>query len=110
MSMTVVVTRNVSDRTRGFLASTMLELSPGVYSAPRISPVVRERIWRVLTEWFRLERDASVVMIWQDRDVPGGQAVRTLGSPPIHLIEIDGIVLACRPLADRAGISSAPGG
>jgi len=96
MSMTVVVTRNVRDRIRGFLASTMLELAPGVYSAPRISPAVRERIWNVLAEWFLDEVDASIVMLWADTSLPGGQAVRTLGSPPIQLVEIDGLVLACR--------------
>jgi CRISPR-associated protein Cas2 len=97
MSMTVVVTRNVSSRVRGFMASTMLELSPGVYSAPRISPAVRERIWHVLQNWFPNERDASIVMIWQERDIPCGQAVRTLGSPPIQLVDVDGIVLARCP-------------
>ena len=96
MSMTVVVTRNVSSRVRGFLASAMLELSPGVYSAPRISPAVRERLWTVVAGWFLNERDASVVMIWQDRDMPGGQAVRTLGSPPIALVDVDGLILARR--------------
>lgn len=97
MSMTVVVTRNVSSRVRGFLASAMLELAPGVYSAPRISPAVRDRIWDVLKDWFPNERDAAVIMIWQERDVPGGQAVRTLGSPPIDFVDVDGLVLARRP-------------
>lgn len=96
MSMTVMVTRNASGRVRGFLASTMLELSPGVYSAPRMSPAVRERVWSVLTNWFPGERDASVVMIWQTRDQPGGQAVRTLGVPPVNLCEVDGLLLARR--------------
>lgn len=96
MSMTVVVTRNVSSRVRGFVASTMLELVPGVYSAPRISPAVRERVWTVLSDWFPNERDASIIMIWQERDVPGGQAVRTLGSPPIEFLEVDGLILARR--------------
>jgi len=95
--MTVVVTRNVSSRVRGFLASAMLELAPGVYSAPRISPAVRNRIWNVLKDWFPNERDASIIMIWQEREVPGGQAVRTLGSPPIDFISMDGLVLARRP-------------
>lgn len=97
MSMTVIVTRNVSGRMRGLLASTMLELSPGVYSAPRISPAVRERIWAVLTGWFPAETDASVVMLWQEHGVPGGQAVKMLGCPPIEFVEVDGIVLARRP-------------
>ncbi|QGU33449.1 type I-E CRISPR-associated endoribonuclease Cas2e [Thermochromatium tepidum] len=97
MSMTVVVTRNVSARVRGFLASAMLELAPGVYSAPRISPAVRERIWSVLADWFPNEEGASIVMIWQEREMPGGQAVRTLGTPPIAFAEVDGLILARRP-------------
>lgn len=103
MSMTVVVTRNVSGRTRGFLASVMLELSPGVYSAPRISPAVRERVWSVLRSWFANEHDASVVMIWQERDQPGGQAVRTLGSPPVTLADVDGLLLGRRDNTSRVG-------
>ncbi len=94
MSMTVVVTRNVSDRVRGFLASAMLELAPGVYSAPRISPGVRERVWSVLADWFRNEREASIVMLWADTGMPGGQSVLTLGSPPMKLIEVDGLLVA----------------
>jgi CRISPR-associated protein Cas2 len=101
MSMTVVVTRNVSGRVRGFLASAMLELAPGVYSAPRISPAVRQRIWTVLSDWFPNERDASVVMIWQEREIPGGQAVHVLGSLPIDLVEVDGLILGRRDMAPK---------
>lgn len=96
MSMTLVVTRNVSDRVRGFLASSMLELAPGVYSAPRISAAVRERIWNVLCAWFPNEPEASVVMVWADQATPGGQTVRTLGLPPIDLVELDGLVISRR--------------
>lgn len=98
MSMTVVVTRNVSDRIRGFIASTMLELAPGVYSAPRISVAVRERIWSVLQDWFSIERDASIVMVWSDNALPGGQSVRTLGVPPVSLVELDGLLITHRTL------------
>jgi len=94
--MTVVVTRNVSARVRGLLASVMLEVAPGVYSAPRISPAVRDRIWSVLEDWFHNERDASIVLLWQEREMPGGQAMRTLGSPPVKLIEVDGLLLSRR--------------
>lgn len=97
MSMTVVVTRNVSARVRGFLASAMLELAPGVYSAPRISTAVRDRVWGVLEDWFPGEQDASLIMIWQERDVPGGLAARTLGSPRIDFVNVDGLILARRP-------------
>lgn len=96
MSMTVVVTRNVSDRVRGFLASSMLDMAPGVYSAPRISPAVRERIWNVLSDWFPNEQNASIVMLWADISMPGGQAVLSLGTPPIKVVEIDGMLTARR--------------
>lgn len=96
MSMTLVVTRNVSDRMRGFLASSLLELAPGVYSAPHISPAVRERIWAVVADWFSKEEGASVVMVWADNTVPCGQAVRTLGIPPINVVSIDGLLATCR--------------
>src|SRR5271166_2557028 len=52
MTMTVVVTRNVAPRFRGFLASVMLEIAPGVYTAPRMTKAVRERVWAALGEWF----------------------------------------------------------
>ncbi len=99
MSMTVVVTRNVSGRMRGFLASSMLELAPGVYSAPKISPAVRERIWDVVTEWFTAEQEASVILLWADPAQPGGQSVRTLGLPPVNLIDLDGLLVTHRPNA-----------
>lgn len=94
--MTVVVTRNVSDRMRGFLASTMLELAPGVYSAPRLNAAVRERIWAVAEEWFEAEIDASIVMLWKDAQKPGGMSVRVLGLPPVELVEVDGLILSRR--------------
>ena len=98
MSMTVIVTRNVSGRVRGFLASSMLELGPGVYSAPRLSVAVRERVWDVVSEWFLLESEASVVMVWADPQVPGGQNVKVLGIPPVELVEVDGMIVSRRPL------------
>lgn len=94
MSMTVVVTRNVQDRVRGFLASSMLEVGPGVYTASRLSVAVRDRIWNVLQDWFT--GDASIVMVWKDNQTPGGQSVKVLGAPPIDLVELDGIVLSRR--------------
>jgi CRISPR-associated protein Cas2 len=77
----------------------MLELAPGVYTAPRISQAVRNRIWNVLSEWYSYENDASIVMLWADNTYAGGQAVCILGSPPIELVEIDGLLTARRPLS-----------
>jgi CRISPR-associated protein Cas2 len=93
--MTVVVTRNVPDRIRGFLASSMLEIGPGVYTSPSISVAVRNRIWGVISDWFS-GPDSSIVMVWRDGKAPGGQSVKVLGVPPIDLVELDGIVLARR--------------
>jgi CRISPR-associated protein Cas2 len=102
--MTVVVTRNVSDRVRGFLASSMLELAPGVYSAPRMNPATRSRVWGVLSEWFPAEAGASVVMVWPDSQMPGGQNVQVLGIPPVELVEVDGLILSRRssPTSDQS--------
>jgi CRISPR-associated protein Cas2 len=57
---------------------------------------VRSRLWSVLEDWFPNEREASIVLLWQERDVPGGQAMRTLGSPPVELIDVDGLLLSRR--------------
>jgi len=97
MSATIIVTRNVSNRVRGFLASSLLELAPGVYCGVRQSPTVRERIWSVLEQWFASEGDASIVMLWREPSLPGEQAVKVLGLPPVDLVEHDGMILARRP-------------
>lgn len=94
MAMTVVVTRNVPDRFRGFLASVMLEIAPGVYTSPHMTRAVRDRVWRVCEEWFPSVVDGSILMTWRAKDSPGGQWIRTLGIPHRELIDHEGIVLA----------------
>ena len=51
-AMTIVVTVNVEGRYRGFLASAMLEIAPGVYTAPMMTSGIRDRIWDVLSRWY----------------------------------------------------------
>jgi len=92
--MTVVVTRNVSGRMRGFLASCMLEVAPGVYCAPRMSRGVRDRVRQVLDSWFAAEEEASVVMLWADGSLPAGQGVHVLGTPPYELLNYDGVIVS----------------
>lgn len=104
MSMTVIVTRNVSRRIRGFLASCTLELAPGVYSGARLSPAVRDRIWAVLEDWFFAEVDASIIMLWYEPQMPGGQALRLLGVPPIDFMELDGMVVAKRRVVRESDV------
>ena len=99
MPMTVVVTRDVEPRYRGFLGSVMLEIAPGVYTAPDLSRAVRGRVWTVLSDWYGLLQRGSIVMTWQDRDAPGGQSVSTLGEPPKSIVDTDGFLLVKRDLA-----------
>ena len=92
--MTVVVTRNVPDRFRGFLASCMLELAPGVYTSPHMTTAVRDRVWSVCCEWAEaVPDDGGVLMTWQDRQAPSGQAVLMLGWPKKELTELNGVWL-----------------
>lgn len=102
--MTVIVTRLAPGRVRGFLASCMCEIAPGVYTAPRLNASARDRVWKVIARWHEAQdtgpEDAwSAVMTWQDSGRAGGQAVRTLGTPRSDLVEKDGIYLAVRKQA-----------
>ena len=95
--MTVVVTRDVAPRIRGFLASCMIEIAPGVYTSPRLSTTVRERVWAVIAEWFEELGGRCIVMTWQDPHTLSGQMVRVVGEPPVELVDHDGIILSRRP-------------
>lgn len=92
--MVVVVTSNVVDRFRGFLASAMLEIASGVYTAPRMSKAVRDRVWTVLADWHRELGGGSIVMTWRDAGEPCGQGIRTLGLPARTFVELDGGLIA----------------
>lgn len=93
MPMTVVVTRDVESRYRGFLASVMLEVAPGVYVSPDLSTGVRERIWSVLESWFLSLGRGAVAMIWRDSAATGGLALRHLGDPPKEIRDAGGVLL-----------------
>jgi CRISPR-associated protein Cas2 len=91
--MTVVVTVNVETRYRGFLASTMLEIAPGVYTAPMMTSGIRDRVWGVLSRWYYELGRGSIVMTWRDPDAVGEQRIRTLGEAPKSIVDADGIYL-----------------
>lgn len=93
MLLTVLITRDVEDRYRGFLASAMLELAPGVYASPSLSARARDRIWDVLTDWHSQLGNGSIVMVYPDRNADGGLAVRHLGAPPRQAVRLDGVLL-----------------
>jgi CRISPR-associated protein Cas2 len=98
MPLTVVVTRDVEARYRGFLGSTMLEVAPTVYVHPRLSTGVRERIWAVLADWYATLQRGAVVLVWRDPMELGGLGIRVLGLPPRKLHEIDGLFTVRREL------------
>lgn len=102
MPMTVVVTNDVPGRFRGFLASCMLEVAPGVYTAPRMTKAVRNRVWRVFEDWREALADGWILMTWPDSKAPAGQAIQTLGTPCRHLREHEGLVLGWSPLTQAA--------
>jgi CRISPR-associated protein Cas2 len=94
MALVTIVTRDVADRFRGFLASVMLEVAPCTYVSPRMSKGVRERIWAVMTEWHAAEPIGSIVMIWRDREATGGIGLAHLGAPVKTIVEMDGMWIA----------------
>lgn len=79
----------------------MCEVAPGVYTGPRMTAGVRQRVWDVLTDWFEPAPDRSILMTWPDESLPGGQDFRALGTPRHSLVEYGGVYLARRdPPAD----------
>lgn len=98
MALVVIITRDVVDRYRGFLASVMLEIAPAVYISPRMNAGVRSRIWKVMTEWHNSEPKGSIVLVWRDANETGGVGISTLGTPLKELVDIDGLWITRRPL------------
>ncbi len=91
--MTVVVTVNVEARYRGYLASAMLEIAPGVYTSPQMTGGIRDRIWEVLSHWYYQLGQGSIVMTWRDTSSVGEQRIRTLGDAPKEIVDADGVYL-----------------
>jgi CRISPR-associated protein Cas2 len=100
MAMTIMATRNVPGRFRGFLASCMVEIVPGLYVAPRMKKAVRERVWKVMLDWAELlDAEAGVVLFWKSRSAPSGLGLRMIGWPKKELVDHEGVWLARRALS-----------
>lgn len=99
--MTVVVVRDVADRYRGFLASVMPEVAPGVFVSPDLSKGVRERLWAVLSKWWDGAPGGSVVLTWRDDNAAGRLGLLTLGLPRRELMDLDGALLVRRSVGFR---------
>jgi len=72
----------------------MLEVGPGVYTAPRMNPAVRGRVWAVMQEWYAELGGGSILMTWTDSQAVGGQQIAVLGAPSFEMFNRDGIFLA----------------
>ena len=96
MPMTIVVTRDVEARYRGFLTSVMLEIAPGVYVAPDLSAAVRQRVWAVLGSWWLELGRGALVMVWRDKTASGNLRIETLGEPAKEIVDADGVLLLKR--------------
>lgn len=96
MPMTVIVTRDVADRYRGFLASAMPEIAPGVYVSPDLSRGVRERLWSVLSDWWLALPGGSILLAWRDDKAAGQLSILALGLPPRTLVDLDGVLCVRR--------------
>ena len=91
--MTVVVTINVAARYRGFLASAMLEIAPGVYTSPNMTSGIRGRVWKVIAGWYDEMQQGSIVMTWREPSAVGGQRIQVLGEAPKEIVDADGVYL-----------------
>ncbi|MCB1409248.1 MAG: type I-E CRISPR-associated endoribonuclease Cas2 [Rhodobacteraceae bacterium] len=96
MALVMMVIRDVADRFHGFLSSVMLEVAPNVFVSPKMNPGARERVWAVMSDWYRHEPHGSLVMVWRDLNSVGGVGIKNLGDPPRELIEADGMWLVRR--------------
>ena len=99
MSATFAVTRNVPGRFRGFFASCMLEVGPGIYVAPDMNRSVRERIVETLNDWRQfLPEDGGILFLWKDSSEPSGLKIHTFGWVRKNLEEHQGLWLISREL------------
>jgi len=95
MPMTVCITRDVPDRTRGFLSSVMPELAPGIYVSGDLSQAVRDRILTVLTEWhYATATQGSVILVWKEQAQAGGIGIKAIGTPKREIIDLDGVLVS----------------
>lgn len=94
--MTVVITRDVEDRYRGFLLSCMPEVAPGTYAAVGMNQGIRTRMWDVVSGWHEQLQRGSISMIHEDRSSPSGLRIISVGTPARELVDLDGFYVSLR--------------
>lgn len=96
MAMTVIVTRNVEDRFRGFILSCMPEIAAGLYVSSNLNAGVRDRLWTVIDRWHAQLPNGSIQMIIEDKNSPSGIKVLSLGEPAKEIVNFDGYYLTLK--------------
>ena len=91
--MTVIITRDVELRYRGFVASVMVEVAPGVYISPALSSGARTRVWEILRSWHDELGNGSITMIWRDSSRKHGMGLEQVGTPPKNIYDHEGYLL-----------------
>ena len=91
--MTVIISRDVELRYRGFVASVMIEIAPGVYISPSLSSGARLRVWDILRTWHNELSNGSITMIWKDSSQDQGIGLKQIGIPPKDIYEHEGYYL-----------------
>jgi len=81
---------NVADRFHGFLRSAMLNPHPGVYVAADLDAGSKDRIWRILHDWWHEEPRGTLMILWSDRKSPSGISMEVLGLPKRNIVVYDG--------------------
>ena len=98
MPVTMIVTRALPDRWRGFLQSVSLEIGIGVFLSPDMRSSVRKRVWEVATDWFQYQDGGSFVMAWVET---GRVHHLSLGEAPRQILFYDGIPIATLSCYDQ---------
>lgn len=91
--LTLIVTRDVEPRYRGFLRSAMIEIAAGIYVSPRLNRDARDRVWEVISRWHQTLRRGCIIMIWHDKDASGNIGLRVLGDTTKQFCDVDGFLL-----------------
>ena len=92
-ALTLVITRDVNSRYRGFLRSAMAEIASGIYVSTQLNSDARDRLYEVIREWHETLNSGSITMIWRDKDAAADIGIRCLGTTQKDFCDVDGFLL-----------------
>jgi CRISPR-associated endoribonuclease Cas2 subtype I-E len=65
------------------------------WSAERYA-ALRKRVWEVMSCWWEVMGNGSLVLVWRDKTASGNLRIETLGLPSKTIIDADGVLLVKR--------------